>query len=126
MAVHHFDLWRFLLESEVDEVFASTRSGEWDDETVTVSARLANGALATSLVSQCTSSTMRSRFMGSVGVCGLTVISSTASTHSHLEPAWRHSISRSENCSDSYRDAQRSDGTPPEAEIMSRRIDPNG
>jgi myo-inositol 2-dehydrogenase/D-chiro-inositol 1-dehydrogenase len=56
MAVHHFDLWRFLLESEVDEVFASTRSGEWDDETVIVTARLANGALATSLVSQCTSS----------------------------------------------------------------------
>lgn len=56
MAVHHFDLWRFLLDSEVDEVFASTRSGDWDDETVTVTARLANGALATSLVSQCTSS----------------------------------------------------------------------
>lgn len=56
MAVHHFDLWRFLLESEVDEVFATSRSGDWDDETVTVTARLANGALATSLVSQCTSS----------------------------------------------------------------------
>jgi myo-inositol 2-dehydrogenase/D-chiro-inositol 1-dehydrogenase len=56
MAVHHFDVWRFLLDSEVDEVFATTRSGDWDDETVTVTARLANGALATSLVSQCTSS----------------------------------------------------------------------
>ena len=42
--------------STVDEVFASTRSGDWDDETVTVTARLANGALATSLVSECTSS----------------------------------------------------------------------
>ena len=56
MAVHHFDQWRFLLDTEVDEVFASSRSGEWDDETVAVTARLANGALATSLVSQCTSS----------------------------------------------------------------------
>jgi len=56
MAVHHFDLWRFLLGSEVEEVFATSRSGDRDDETVTVNARMANGALATSLVSQCTSS----------------------------------------------------------------------
>jgi myo-inositol 2-dehydrogenase/D-chiro-inositol 1-dehydrogenase len=56
MAVHHFDLWRFLLESEVEEVFATSRSGEWDDESATATARLANGVLATSLVSQRTSS----------------------------------------------------------------------
>ncbi len=67
MAVHHFDLWRFLLESEVEEVFASSRSGEWDDETVTVTARLANGALATSLVSQCTSSSNEIEIHGQRG-----------------------------------------------------------
>ncbi|MGH7824568.1 MAG: Gfo/Idh/MocA family protein [Candidatus Binatia bacterium] len=30
-AVHHFDLWRYLLQSEVEEVFATSRSGKWDD-----------------------------------------------------------------------------------------------
>jgi len=46
-AIHVFDLWRFLLESEVEEVFATSRSGPWEDETVTVTARFTNGALAT-------------------------------------------------------------------------------
>lgn len=46
MAVHHFDLWRFLLGTEVDEVFALTRSSEWDDETATVSARMTDGMIA--------------------------------------------------------------------------------
>jgi len=45
-AVHHFDLWRFLLQSEVEEVSASSRSGQWDDETGTVTARMSNGVLA--------------------------------------------------------------------------------
>jgi myo-inositol 2-dehydrogenase/D-chiro-inositol 1-dehydrogenase len=46
MAVHHFDLWRFLLQTEVDEVFAFSRSSEWDDETATVTARMADGMIA--------------------------------------------------------------------------------
>ncbi len=37
-AVHHFDLWRFLLDDEVVEVFARTRSGRSEDEVATVSA----------------------------------------------------------------------------------------
>lgn len=41
-AVHHFDLWRFLLGREVEEVFAFVRG---DDEHVTVTARLAGGVL---------------------------------------------------------------------------------
>ncbi len=44
-AVHHFDLWRFILQSEVEEVFATSRSGQWEDETATVTARMANGVL---------------------------------------------------------------------------------
>src|SRR4029079_2635056 len=40
MAVHHFDLWRFLLGTEVAEVFTFSRSSEWEDETATVSARM--------------------------------------------------------------------------------------
>lgn len=43
--VHHFDLWRFLTRSEVDEVTSLSRAGPEDDKTVTVTARLANGAL---------------------------------------------------------------------------------
>ena len=46
-AIHHFDLWRFLLATEVEEVSAFSRSDEWDDESVGITARLANGALAT-------------------------------------------------------------------------------
>lgn len=51
-AIHVFDLWRFMLESEVEEVFAISRSGPWDDETVTISARLFSGVLATATCSE--------------------------------------------------------------------------
>ena len=51
VAVHHFDLWRFLLEADVEEVFASSRSEQSDDETAVVAARMAGGLLAVSLFS---------------------------------------------------------------------------
>lgn len=54
-AVHHFDLWRFLLQSEVEEVFATSHSGQWEDEAATVTARMANGVLVASVFSECTS-----------------------------------------------------------------------
>lgn len=47
-AVHHLDLWRFLLESEVDEVLAVATGA---DEDVCLTARLEGGALATTLAS---------------------------------------------------------------------------
>jgi predicted dehydrogenase len=57
-APHHFDLWRLLLGSEVKEVSAMTRSEEgWDDETATVTARMASGAIASSVFAECTSQT---------------------------------------------------------------------
>jgi myo-inositol 2-dehydrogenase / D-chiro-inositol 1-dehydrogenase len=52
LAVHHVDLWRFLLDSEVDEIFASTRGDSEDDHTATLTAHLRNGALALSGFSQ--------------------------------------------------------------------------
>jgi myo-inositol 2-dehydrogenase / D-chiro-inositol 1-dehydrogenase len=52
MAVHHFDLWRFLLRSEIREVFASSRSVKFEDDTATVTARMDNGLLATAVFSQ--------------------------------------------------------------------------
>ena len=46
-SVHHFDLWRHLLGTEVDEVYARTRStSTYDDDTSLVHARLAGGVLA--------------------------------------------------------------------------------
>lgn len=55
-AVHHFDLWQFLVQSEIEEVFASSRSVTWEDDAATVTARMTNGVLAASVFSQQTSS----------------------------------------------------------------------
>ena len=52
VAVHCFDLWRFLLDSEVAEVYASSRSGQRDDEALAVIARMENGMLATASLSE--------------------------------------------------------------------------
>ena len=50
-AVHMYDLWRFVFDSEVEEVFATTRAGRWNEETATVTARLTNGTIVTSAFS---------------------------------------------------------------------------
>ena len=51
-SVHHFDLWRHLLGSEIAEVFARTRStGTYDDDTSVVDARLTDGVLASLVLS---------------------------------------------------------------------------
>lgn len=55
IAVHHFDLWRCLLQSEVEEIFAFSKSEQWPDETVTVTARMRNGVVISSLFSERTS-----------------------------------------------------------------------
>ncbi|HYM13776.1 MAG TPA: Gfo/Idh/MocA family oxidoreductase, partial [Bryobacterales bacterium] len=57
LAVHHFDLWRYLTGSEVEEVFAASRSGLWEDETAIVTARMAGGPLASAIFSERTSNT---------------------------------------------------------------------
>jgi myo-inositol 2-dehydrogenase/D-chiro-inositol 1-dehydrogenase len=54
MAMHHFDLWRYLLGEEVEEISAHSRSGTWEDESATVTARLNCGALASATFSECT------------------------------------------------------------------------
>ena len=55
MAMHHFDLWRCLLGEEIEEITAQTRSGTWEDEAATVTARLSSGALASATFAECTS-----------------------------------------------------------------------
>ncbi len=56
IGIHHFDLWRLLLGSEVEDVFAMSSSYESDDEIATVSARMADGAIASSVFSELTCS----------------------------------------------------------------------
>jgi myo-inositol 2-dehydrogenase/D-chiro-inositol 1-dehydrogenase len=65
-AVHHFDLWRYLLRTEIEEVFAISRSAKWDDETATVTARLSNGVLASSVFSQVTKACNQVEIYGDV------------------------------------------------------------
>jgi myo-inositol 2-dehydrogenase/D-chiro-inositol 1-dehydrogenase len=48
LGIHHFDLWRFLTQCEVEELFAQRRRDESGCEYVTVSAAMANGVLVTS------------------------------------------------------------------------------
>ena len=50
--VHMFDLWRHLLVSEVEEVFAISQTGFWEDETASLTARMANGVQATAILSK--------------------------------------------------------------------------
>ena len=49
LAIHHFDLWRFVLGVEVAEVFALTRSERADDQSAVVTARAADGTPLTTL-----------------------------------------------------------------------------
>jgi predicted dehydrogenase len=53
-AIHHVDLWRFLLDDDVDEVAAFGRSGRGDDQTVAIVARTRRGLLAEAFVSDAT------------------------------------------------------------------------
>lgn len=45
IAVHHFDLVRFLLDSEIEEIVACSRDEVRDDECAVVTARMSNGVL---------------------------------------------------------------------------------
>lgn len=54
--VHEYDLWRFLLEREVEEVFGLTRSEYCDDDMGSVVARMADGTLAATTIVQGTGS----------------------------------------------------------------------
>lgn len=52
IAVHHFDLWRYLMGQEIAEVFAVSTAGALPDESVAVTVRLAGGTIATGLFSE--------------------------------------------------------------------------
>lgn len=66
--VHHFDLWRFLLEREVTEIFSISSASEFfEDETSAVTARLEGGTLASSLFSFGSSPESSVEICGSLG-----------------------------------------------------------
>jgi myo-inositol 2-dehydrogenase/D-chiro-inositol 1-dehydrogenase len=71
IAVHHFDLWRYLLDTEISEIHAHARAGQWPDETVAVSAQLANGAVASGVFSERSSDRNQLRIMGREGCLSL-------------------------------------------------------
>ena len=49
-AVHHFDLWRFVLGTEVEEIFALTRSERGDDQSALLVARTADGTPVSTVI----------------------------------------------------------------------------
>ena len=67
IGVHLFDLWRYLLGTEVEEVFAVSRHGSRDDESAVVAAVLANGALASARLSERTAHDMQVEICGTEG-----------------------------------------------------------
>lgn len=67
LGVHLFDQWRFLLGTDVVDVFARARHGTRDDESATVSALLANGMTAEALVSERTSHEIEIEVAGDLG-----------------------------------------------------------
>jgi myo-inositol 2-dehydrogenase/D-chiro-inositol 1-dehydrogenase len=67
IGVHHYDLWRYLLGVEVEEVSAIAANGTRDDENAVVTARLSNGVLATAMLSERTSHQIEIEIAGSLG-----------------------------------------------------------
>jgi predicted dehydrogenase len=66
--VHHIDLWRFLLQQEIEEIFAfHAPSATYEDETSVLSARLSAGTLATAVNTFRTSPSSEIEIFGSEG-----------------------------------------------------------
>jgi predicted dehydrogenase len=66
-AVDHFDLWRFLLASDVAEIFARSRPGRRDDEAAVVSAVFDNGVLGSAVFSERTAEDIEFEVCGAAG-----------------------------------------------------------
>lgn len=67
MAVHHFDLWRFLFDAEIANVRSINKTGDWMDDAAAIAARLSNGALATLVLSQSTRAVNEIEILGRKG-----------------------------------------------------------
>jgi predicted dehydrogenase len=71
---HAYDLWRFLLDSEVEEVFGLTHSEYSDDDMGSVVARMADGALAATSIVQGTGSQYDIDIFGERGLLQLSCL----------------------------------------------------
>ena len=71
LGIHHFDLWRFLAGSEVEELFVHRRTDGPGHERATVSAVMANGVLVTSSFSHGVSDTNELEICGAKASLGL-------------------------------------------------------
>jgi myo-inositol 2-dehydrogenase / D-chiro-inositol 1-dehydrogenase len=93
IGTHQADLWRWLLESEVESVQAMSRSSASDDQTATIHARMANGVLVTGTVSQRTVSHNIVEVLGSCGSLRLSCFHAdsleVAMTGGAIGGAWR-------------------------------------
>jgi len=67
LGVHHFDLWRFLLDSEIEEISAKSVSGSCEDETAVVNGRMKQGALVDASFAQSTADHNRLDIYGEHG-----------------------------------------------------------
>jgi len=67
IAMDHFDLWRYLLDTEVDEIFALNVDGRWDDEAAVLSGRMTNGVLFSAVLSERTSHDCELEICGKAG-----------------------------------------------------------
>jgi predicted dehydrogenase len=65
--VHHYDMWRFLLDDEVVEVSAETMHQPVEEAAATVNGKLASGALASSVFSRGTSDSHEIEIFGTKG-----------------------------------------------------------
>lgn len=67
IAMDHVDLWRYLLQSEIDEIFALSLDARWEDEAAVLSGRMANGVLISAVLSERTNHDMEIEICGKAG-----------------------------------------------------------
>lgn len=67
LGVHIYDLFRFWLDADVEEIFVLSRSRDWPDETVSLTARMSNGVLASAVISEVTGCDMEFEVYGRDG-----------------------------------------------------------
>jgi myo-inositol 2-dehydrogenase/D-chiro-inositol 1-dehydrogenase len=65
--IHHYDLWHHLLGTEVEKVSALSRSESMDDQTAVVSARMSDGAIAVSTLTESSQAGNDLRMLGERG-----------------------------------------------------------
>ncbi len=68
LAIHHFDLMRYLFDADADVIHATSVSGDIEDETALVSMKLSNGILSSSVFSYSSGHANEIEIFGSKGI----------------------------------------------------------